>query len=140
MAELSKAKLANLEEDFRSYKKLPRKMAAALIAEEWKPSDVNAWIKGAGHQEKALNDLIRKEKNKSYTYYATLYDDITNAYEQLSEDLQQLVDDYLWGEFDYMSWSEIAKATYCSTAGIYKKRHRILEKLAIERGILLKVE
>lgn len=141
MAELSKAKLANLEEDLRSYKQLPRKMAEALIADEWQPNDVKAWMKNPmDQQEKVMNEKTQKEKNKSYMYYATLYEDITKVYNQLSEELKELVDVYLWGEYSYLSWPEIAKATYFSTAGIYKKRYRILEKLAIERGILVRVE
>lgn len=141
MAELSKAKLANLEEDFRSYKKLPSKMAEALLAEEWQARDVKEWIKNPMIQEeKVLDEGTQKERNKSYRYYATLYEDITKVYNQLSEDLKELVDVYLWGEYSYLSWPEIAKATYFSTAGIYKKRYRILEKLAIERGILVRVE
>ncbi|EOH93146.1 hypothetical protein [Enterococcus pallens] len=141
MAELSKAKLANLEEDLRSYKQLPRKMAEALIADEWQPKDVKAWMKNPmDQQEKVMNEKTQKEKNKSYMYYATLYEDITKVYNQLSEELKELVDVYLWGEYSYLSWPEIAKATYFSTAGIYKKRYRILEKLAIERGILVRVE
>lgn len=141
MAELSKAKLANLEEDFRSYKRLPSKMAEALIADEWQPNDVNIWMKSSmPHPEEELGALFLKERNRSYKYYAALYEDITKVYNQLSEDLKELVDIYLWGEFNYLSWPEIAKATYFSTAGIYKKRYRILEKLAIERGILVRVE
>ncbi len=141
MAELSKAKLANLEEDLRSYKQLPRKMAEALIADEWQPNDVKAWMKNPmDQQEKVMNEKTQKGKNKSYMYYATLYEDITKVYNQLSEELKELVDVYLWGEYSYLSWPEIAKATYFSTAGIYKKRYRILEKLAIERGILVRVE
>lgn len=136
MAELSKAKLANLEEDLRSYKSLPSKMAAALLADEWQAQDVQEWIKNPMIQE----EKNHKEKNKSYMYYATLYEDITKVYNQLSEELKELVEVYLWGEYSYLSWPEIAKATYFSTAGIYKKRYRILEKLAIERGILVRVE
>lgn len=141
MAQLSKAKLADLEEDFRSYRRIPSKIAEALIAHEWKPEDANAWIKGTQmHKEKALTDLIRKEDNKSYIYYSKLYADISRAYENLPEELQALVDKYLWGELNYLSWVEIGKDTYCSTAGIYKKRYKILEALAIQRGILIGVE
>ena len=60
MAELSKTKLASLEEDFRSYHKIPKLIAEILLANEWKPEDANAWIRGTtGHTEKALTDLIK---------------------------------------------------------------------------------
>lgn len=141
MAELSKAQLAVLEEDFRSHKKIPKKIAEALVAKEWKPEDENSWIKGSStHNEKALNDLIKREENKSYIYYSKLYADIQHAYDSLNPELQAIVDKYIWGDSNYLGWVEIGEATHCSTAGIYKKRYKILESLAIEKGILLKVE
>ncbi|MBV7391067.1 transcriptional regulator [Enterococcus sp. ALS3] len=141
MGELSKTKLADLEEDFRSYKNIPKKIAEALVAKEWKPEDANSWIKGSQtHTEKALTDMIKREDNKSYLYYSKLYADITSAYESLNTELKDIVDIYFWGDSNYMSWVDIGKMTYCSTAGIYKKRYKILEALAYERGILTKVE
>lgn len=141
MSELTKTKLADLEEDFRSYKKIPSKIAEALVAKEWKPEDSNAWIKGSQtHTEKALTDLIKREDNKSYIYYSKLYMDISNAYDSLNDELKGIVDKYMWGDSSYLSWVEVGKETFCSTAGIYKKRYKILESLALERGLLIKVE
>ena len=141
MSELTKTKLADLEEDFRSYKKIPSKIAEALVAKEWKPEDTNSWIKGSHtHTEKALNDLIKREDNKSYLYYSKLYMDISNAYDSLNDELKGIVDKYMWGDSSYLSWVEVGKETFCSTAGIYKKRYKILESLALERGLLIKVE
>ncbi|MGP5430593.1 transcriptional regulator [Enterococcus malodoratus] len=141
MSELTKTKLADLEEDFRSYKKIPSKIAEALVAKEWKPEDTNSWIKGSQtHTEKALNDLIKREDNKSYLYYSKLYMDISKAYASLSSELKEIVDKYLWGEYNYLSWYEIADKEYCSTAGIYKKRYKILESLAIQKGIISEVD
>ena len=137
MAELSKTKLASLEEDFRSYHKIPKLIAETLLANEWKPEDANAWIRGTtGHTEKALTDLIKREDNKSYLYYSKLYSDITRAYDSLNADLQAIVDEYLWGKSNYLGWVDIGKLTHCSTGSIYRKRYKILEALAIERGIL----
>jgi RinA family phage transcriptional activator len=139
--ELSKAKLADLEEDFRNYHNIPKKIAEVLVAKEWRPEDENSWIKGStGHTEKALNDLIKREEDKSYLYYSKLYADIGRAYDSLNEELRAIVDKYFWGDSDYMGWIEIGKDTYCSTAGIYKKRYKILKALALERGIMAKVE
>ena len=141
MSELTKTKLADLEEDFRSYKKIPSKIAEALVAKEWKPEDSNAWIKGSQtHTEKALTDLIKREDNKSYLYYSKLYAVITKAYESLNDELKSIVDKYMWGDSSYLSWVDVGKETFCSTAGIYKKRYKILESLALERGIIVKVE
>lgn len=141
MAELTKTKLADLEEDFRSYKKIPSKIAEALVAKEWRPEDANAWIKGSQtHTEKALTDLIKREDNKSYLYYSKLYMDIKNAYESLNEELKGIVEKYMWGEYNYLSWYEIAEREYCSNAGIYKKRFKILESLAIQKGIIVEVD
>ncbi|KMT32955.1 RinA family phage transcriptional regulator [Melissococcus plutonius] len=138
---LSKAKLADLEEDFRSYHNIPKHIAEILIAKEWQPEDANAWIKGTtGHTEQALNTMIKKEEDKGYLYYAKLYADITRAYGNLNDELKGIIDKYFWGDSTYMGWIEIGKDTYCSTAGIYKKRYKILESLAIERGIIQKVE
>lgn len=137
MSELTKTKLADLEEDFRSYKKIPSKIAEALVAREWKPEDTNSWIKGSQtHTEKALNDLIKREDNKSYLYYSKLYADITKAYELLSEELKEIVDKYMWGDSDYLGWMEIAEQVHCSTGSVYRKRYKILETLAKQRGIL----
>ncbi|MGH1847132.1 transcriptional regulator [Enterococcus gilvus] len=137
MSELTKTKLADLEEDFRSYKKIPSKIAEALVAREWKPEDTNSWIKGSQtHTEKALTDLIKREDNKSYLYYSKLYADITKAYELLSEELKEIVDKYMWGDSDYIGWMEIAEQVHCSTGSVYRKRYKILETLAKQRGIL----
>lgn len=135
MSELTKTKLADLEEDFRLYKKIPSKIAEALVAREWKPEDANSWIKGSQtHTEKALTDLIKREDNKSYLYYSKLYMDISNAYESLSSELKGIVDKYLWGELDYLEWREIAEYEHCSKTAVYKKRFKILESLAIQQG------
>lgn len=137
MAELSKAKLASLEEDFRSYKSIPKKIAESLIADEWRPEDENAWIKGSqSHTEKALTDIIKRESNKSYIYYSKLYGDITRAYESLTDELKYIVDKYMWGDSNYLGWVEIAEQIHCSTGSVYRKRYKILENLAKERGIL----
>lgn len=137
MQELSKAKLADLEEDFRSYKSIPKKIAESLIASEWKPEDENAWIKGSrSHTEKALTDIIKRESNKSYVYYSKLYRDVTKAYESLTDELKHIVDKYMWGDSDYLSWHEIAEREFCSKTNIYKKRYKILETLAKEKGIV----
>lgn len=137
MTELSKTKLASLEEDFRSYKSIPKKIAESLIASEWKPEDENAWIKGTrNHAEKALTDIIKRENNKSYIYYSKLYGDVGRAYESLTDELKHIVDKYMWGDSDYLGWVEIAEQIHCSTGSVYRKRYKILETLAKERGIL----
>ncbi|WP_427814301.1 transcriptional regulator [Enterococcus sp. 22-H-5-01] len=135
MAELTKTKLADLEEDFRAYKKIPSKIAEALIAKEWKPEDANAWIKGSQtHTERALTDLIKREDNKSYLYYSKLYADISRAYDSLSEELKYIVDIYMWGELNYLEWRDVAERIHCSKTSVYKKRYKILESLAIQQG------
>lgn len=138
MAELSKTKLAVLEEDFRSYYMLPQKIKLALASAEWRPEDINAQFKGSGrHNEPALNELLKREKNKSYLYYSKLYADIKTAYCQLNDELKQIVDEYIWGESSYLSWEEIAKREGVSKSGAYNRRYKILETYAIERGILI---
>ncbi|EOL42014.1 RinA family phage transcriptional regulator [Enterococcus phoeniculicola] len=137
MPELTKTKLADLEEDFRNYKSFPKKIIETLIADDWKPEDLNSWIRGStGHTEKALNDMIKKEDNKSYTYYSKLYSDISRAYDNLTDELKHIVDEYLWGPSNYLGWIEIAQQIHCSTGSVYRKRYKILETLAKERGIL----
>lgn len=135
MAELTKTKLADLEEDFRSYHKIPAKIAEVLVAKEWRPEDENAWIKGSQtHTEKALTDLIKREDNKSYLYYSKLYADIGRAYNSLSSELKEIVDSYLWGELNYLEWREVAERIHCSKTAVYKKRYKILESLALQQG------
>ncbi|MBU5366671.1 transcriptional regulator [Enterococcus devriesei] len=135
MAELTKTQLAALEEDFRMYHKIPSKIAEALVAREWKPEDVNSWIKGSRtHNEEALNDLIKREDNKSYLYYSKLYADISRAYKSVSEELREIVDVYMWGELNYLEWREVAEHIHCSKTAVYKKRYKILESLAIQQG------
>ncbi|MGX2946110.1 transcriptional regulator [Enterococcus alishanensis] len=135
MGELSKTKLADLEEDFRSYKNIPKKIAEALVAKEWKPEDANSWIKGSQtHTEKALTDMIKREDNKSYLYYSKLYADIASAYESLNTELKDIVDKYLWGSYNYLEWREVAEREHCSKTAIYNKRYKILESLALKQG------
>lgn len=137
MTELSKIKLAVLEEDFRSYCVLPPKIKLALASAEWKPEDINAQFRGSGgHNEPALNELLKREKNKSYLYYSKLYADITTAYRKLNNELKQIVDEYMWGMSSYLSWQEVAEREGISKSGAYDRRYKILETLAIERGII----
>ena len=135
MAEINKAELAVLEKDFRSYRKIPKMIAEALVAKEWKPEDENSWIKGSRtHTEKALTDLIKREDNKGYLYYSKLYADIGMAYDSLSEELKEIVDVYFWGELSYLEWREIADRLHCSKTAVYKRRYKILESLALQQG------
>lgn len=136
--ELSTATLAWLEEEFRSKPYAKKKMAEAIFAQDWKPEDLNDWIKGqGGRSEPILNGVIKKESNKSYCYYEQLLKDTQNAYNSLSIELQGICDSYLWGQYSYMTWADIADNEDTTVSKMYRKRYKILEALAKEKGILI---
>lgn len=135
--ELSDARLKYLEEDYRSFKKLPSKIAAALLSGEWKPEDVNNWIRSSqGHTEKALNDMIKKENNAAFQLNVMKKEAIERSYQKLSNELKHIVDEYLWGKYSYFHWSDIAEREHCSKSTIYEWRYKILETYAYEIGEL----
>ena len=133
--EISDNRLKVLEEDYRAFHFLPSKMAAALLSDEWKPEDLNSWIRGSqGHSEKALNDLIKKENNPAFQLNSMKKTAIEKSYKKLSNELKQIVDEYMWGKYSYLHWADIAEREHCSKSTIYEWRYKILETYAYELG------
>ncbi len=65
MFELSKAEKNFLEEQFKSYPQLDKRMKNALQANEWRKADINSHIHvQGGHSEPQFNALLVKEINK----------------------------------------------------------------------------
>lgn len=132
---LSEAKKASLEEDFRKHKRLQREALMAIIDSNVHDEDVNAWIKGSReHSQAALNELIQKESNRIYQNRMQKYDAVVRAYNRLSEELRAIVDVYLWGEYNYFNWKEIASREHVSHRTIYNWRTKILTTYAEEIG------
>lgn len=132
---LSEAKKASLEEDFRKHKKLKREALMAIIDSNVHDEDINAWIKGSReHSQKALSDLLRKESNRIYQNRMQKYDAVCRAYNRLSDELKRIVDVYMWGEYSYLGWKEIADREEVSNKTSYNWRTKILTTYAEELG------
>lgn len=132
---LGEAKKSVLEEDFRKHKKLQREALMAIIDSNVHDEDINAWIKGSReHSQKALSDLLRKESNRIYQNRMQKYDAVCRAYNRLSDELKRIVDVYMWGEYSYLGWKEIADREEVSNKTSYNWRTKILTTYAEELG------
>ena len=132
---LSKSKKASLEEDFRKHKRLQREALTAIIDSNVHDEDVNAWIKGTReHSQEALNELIQKESNRIYQNRMQKYDAVCRAYERLSVELKRIVDIYLWGEYSYLEWRDIADKEEVAHKTAFNWRTKILTTYAEEIG------
>ena len=132
---LSKSKKASLEEDFRKYKLLQREALTAIIDSNIHDEDVNAWIKGSReHSQKALNELIQKEDNRIYQNRMQKYNAVCRAYERLSDELKNIVNTYMWGEYSYLEWRDIADKEEVAHKTAFNWRTKILTTYAEEIG------
>ena len=132
---LSESKKATLEEDFRKHKRLQREALIAIIDSNVHDEDVNAWIKGSReHSQQALSQIIQKETNRIYQNRMLKYDAVCRANERLSDELKRIVDVYMWGEYSYLGWKEIADREGVSNKTSYNWRTKILTTYAEELG------
>lgn len=132
---LSESKKATLEEDFRKHKRLQREALIAIIDSNIHDEDVNAWIKGSReHSQQALSQIIQKETNRIYQNRMLKYDAVCRARERLSDELKRIVDVYMWGEYSYLGWKEIADREEVSNKTSYNWRTKILTTYAEELG------
>ena len=132
---LSESKKATLEEDFRKHKRLQREALIAIIDSNVHDEDVNAWIKGSReHSQQALSQIIQKETNRIYQNRMLKYDAGCRARERLSDELKLIVDVYMWGEYSYLGWKEIADREEVSNKTSYNWRTKILTTYAEELG------
>lgn len=132
---LSESKKATLEEDFRKHKRLQREALIAIIDSNVHDEDVNAWIKGSReHSQQALSQIIQKETNRIYQNRMLKYDAVCRARERLSDELKRIVDVYMWGEYSYLGWKEIADREGVSNKTSYNWRTKILTTYAEELG------
>lgn len=132
---ISDTKLSSWEEDFRQYKKIPSIIATIVIADQFSEPDVNDWIRGSRqHTQKALTDIIKLEDNPKCYLWAMKQTAIKQTYNCLSDDLKKICDTYLWGEYSYLKWQEIAERENYSKATIYRIRKKILVTYAEKLG------
>lgn len=132
---LSESKKATLEEDFRKHKRLQREALIAIIDSNVHDEDVNAWIKGSReHSQQALSQIIQKETNRIYQNRMLKYDAVCRTRERLSDELKRIVDVYMWGEYSYLGWKDIADREGVSNKTSYNWRTKILTTYAEELG------
>ncbi|MBO0478737.1 transcriptional regulator [Vagococcus fluvialis] len=130
--------LKGLEAEFRKYKQFQINMASIMLDRQWKEEDANFWVKSSnGNSEKALNDVIFKEGNVPYQINALKRQAVKDAFDNLSNELKHIVTKYLWGEYSYLKWPEIAEMEYVSKSTIYEWRYKILETYAYSSGKLV---
>lgn len=135
---LDDAELKALELEFRKHKQFKVNMATIELNKQWKEEDVNSWIRcSSGHSEKALNDMIFKENSIPYQINFLKSKAIDAAWNSLSNELKHIVDKYMWGEYSYLKWAEIAEREYVSKSTIYEWRYKILETYAYACGKLV---
>lgn len=135
---LDDAELKSLELEFRKHKQFQVNMATIMLERQWKEDDANFWVKGSGgRNEKALNDMIFKEGNVAYQINYLKRLAIESAFNNLSNELKHIVEKYMWGEYSYLKWAEVAEREYVSKSTIYEWRYKILETYAYACGKLV---
>lgn len=128
-----------LEADIRNYRRLKYEGLSALLDSGTHDEDLNSWIKGSRmHTEQALSNLIRKESDPVFTNRMNKFEAITRMFERLTPELKNIVSVYMWGEYDYLSWPEIAEHEYCSKKTVYRWRDKIILTYAEECGEIQK--
>lgn len=139
MEELSRVKKKTLESDIRNYLKLKNDAVIALVDSSSHKEDINSWIKGSRlHSEQALNLIIKRENNLVFNNKMHKYNAVLAMYERLPTELQEIVSVYMWGEYNYLSWPEVAEHIPCAKRTIYKWRDKIIHTYAEELGEISK--
>lgn len=135
---LDDSELKALELEFRAYRQFKVNMATIMLNKEWKEPDENSWITASrGQNEKTLNDMIFKESNPAYQINFLKSLAIDRTINKLSDELQQIVKKYMWGEYSYLKWPEVAEKEFVAKSTIYEWRYKILETYAYEVGKLV---
>ncbi len=135
---LDDSELKALEAEFRKHRQFQLNMATIMLGKTWKEDDENFWVKGSGgRNEKALNDMIFKEGNVPYQINYLKRKAVDSAFNKLSNELKHIVEKYMWGEYSYLKWSDVAEREFVSKSTIYEWRYKILETYAYETGKLV---
>ncbi|WP_172968551.1 hypothetical protein [Companilactobacillus mishanensis] len=136
--QLSKNRLFELEEDFKEYQQVNTNIAIRVVAIE------HPWTESNGNPEGGRSSIIikpqeiltiKKDEDKELQRLFNLKDDCERAISKMSDE-QLMIYNMRFVNSDYLGWREIADRLNYSVAGIYKKRYRILELLAIEKGLI----
>ncbi|WP_245823086.1 hypothetical protein [Lactobacillus terrae] len=138
MQQLTKSRLLELEEDFKEYQQVNYNIAVRVVSLEhpWTESDSNIGGGSSGIIIKPQEILvIKKDEDKELQRLFKLKSDCERAINKMSDE-QLLMYNMRFANSDYLGWQEVADRLNYSIAGIYKKRYRLLELLAIEKGLI----
>lgn len=136
--QLSKSRLLELEEDFKEYQQVNTNIAIRVVAIE------HPWTESNGNPDGGRSSIIikpqeiltiKKDEDKELQRLFNLKDDCEHAIGKMSDE-QLMIYNMRFVNSDYLGWYEIADRLHYSVRTIYNKRYKMLELLAIEKGLI----
>ncbi|MCM1597553.1 transcriptional activator [Latilactobacillus phage TMW 1.1397 P1] len=135
--ELSKKRLAALEEDFEDYCQIDRLIAIRSLEIEhpWRESDGNIGGGRASTINKPQESItLKKDADKQLNRLLSLRRQGDNAINRMNDE-QLNIFSIRFKSDGYYDWDTIGDLTHNPHSQIYRKRYKILELLANEQGI-----
>lgn len=138
MEELSKKKLAALDELFEDFQTVNHQIAEKTyeIDHPWTPSDQNIGggrLSAISRPQEAI--LQRRESNKRLQYLISLRDDCNRAIARFDNEQRQIFD-LRYCSSNYYDWDTVGNIIGYAHSQIYRKRYAMLWLLAEERGMV----
>nr|WP_241685253.1 hypothetical protein [Companilactobacillus metriopterae] len=137
MQQLTKSRLLELEEDFKEYQQVNYNIAVRVVSLEhpWTESDSNTGGGSSGVIIKPQEILaIKKDEDKELQRLFKLKADCERAIDKMSDEQLEMYN-LRFANSDYLGWYEIADRLNYSVRSIYNKRYKLLELLAVEKGL-----
>lgn len=138
MEELSKKKLAALDELFEDYQTIGHDIAVTCIEIDhpWVPSDQNIGGGRSSIISRPQEQIVeRREKNKRLQYLLDLKDDCGRAIKRFDKEQRQIFD-LRYCSSNYYDWDTVGNLIGYAHSQIYRKRYAMLWLLAEERGMV----
>jgi hypothetical protein len=140
LAELSKRKLASLDEDFQTYQHIKHDIAVRLVEldEPWRQSEENVGGGKSSFISRPQEEIVvRHDEDKSLQYLLNLEKNCKAAIKQM-DDEQIMIYKLRYQSGNYYDWDTIGELLDPPVphTPIYRKRYKLLELLAKEQGII----
>ncbi|MDA5386966.1 hypothetical protein [Loigolactobacillus backii] len=138
MTELSKAALAWLDDEYMRYSRINHDIAVRKLEIEhpWKPHDDNI---GGGRSSvitRPQESLVLKyDQDKVINRLIQLQNEVDAAREHMDGE-QLKIFEMRYAGTNYYDWNTIGQNMHYAHSAIYRKRYRLLELLAQEKGII----
>jgi len=137
MAELSKAALAWLDDEYMRYSKIDHDIAVRKLELEhpWKPHDDNI---GGGRSSVISRPqegiILKYDADKVISRLMQLQCDVEAAKQRMDPEQEEIFN-YRYGD-NYYDWDTIGVNMHYAHTPMYRKRYKLLALLAEEKGLI----